>query len=225
MFLIGIIVFVSVFIIVLCGILFYQSSKDKADSNEQYEVNRKISEYLQAHEFKVSKIFYITDSHTFNKENSFKKMIVVDNENKKLCLINYQSKKYYIIDFDEYLNYELYENGGMVTNGEIIGGVGIGVFGAETNGNCKDLKLIIRIKSLTKSQVVYDIISNYMADMGINKSSPLYRGCIFSLQEVISFFEVIKNDNLQNGILAGSWLNKTSEWLSRHKPPSVLLKK
>ncbi len=199
MFLICIIVCVLVFIIVFCGVLFYQSSKDKADSNEQYEVNKKILEYLKAHEFKVSKIFFITDSHTYNKENSFKKMIVVDNENKKLCLIDYQSKKYYIIDFDEYLNYELYENGGLVTNGGTIGGVGIGLFGAETNGNCKDLKLIIRIKSLTKPQVVYEIISNYMADMGLNKSSPLYRRSISSLQEVISFFEVIKNNNLQNG--------------------------
>lgn len=182
----------------MCGVLFYQSSKNKANSNEQYEINRKTLEYLQAHEFKVSKTFYITDNHTYNKENSYKKMIVVDNENKKICFIDYLSKNYYILDFDEFLNYELYENGGTTTNGGAIGGLGIGVFGAETMGNCKDLKLIIRLKSLTTPQVVYDIISNYMAGMGLNKSTPLYRGCISSLQEVVSFLEVIKNKNLQN---------------------------
>ncbi|MDE6505375.1 MAG: hypothetical protein K2L42_05850 [Clostridia bacterium] len=203
-FYIYIIVFVVVFLVVLCGVLFYQSSKNKANSNEQFEINRKTLEYLQTHEFKFSKIFYIMDSHTYNKENSYKKMIVADNENKKICFIDYLSKNYYITKFEEFLNYELYENGSMITNGGAIGGLGIGVFGAETIGNCKDLKLIIRIKSITTPQVAYEIISNHMAGMGINKSAPLYRGCISSLQEVVSFLEVIKNDNLQNGTRAGA---------------------
>lgn len=201
-FYIYIIVFVLVFLVVLCSVLFYQSSKNKASSNEQFEINRKTLEYLQTHEFKVSKIFYITDSHTYNKENSYKKMIVADNENKKICFIDYLSKNYYITNFEEFLNYELYENGSMITNGGAIGGLGIGIFGAETIGNCKDLKLIIRIKSLTTPQVAYEIISNYMAGMGLNKSAPLYRGCISSLQEVISFLEVVKNNNLQSNISA-----------------------
>ncbi|MDE6597999.1 MAG: hypothetical protein K2K60_05120 [Clostridia bacterium] len=201
-FYIYIIIFVLVFLIALCGVLFYQSSKNKANGNEQFDINKKILEYLQTQEFKVSKIFYITDSHTFNKDNSYKKMIIADNENKKICFIDYILKNYYIIGFEEFLNYELYENGGMVTNGGTIGSLGIGVFGAETIGNCKDLKLIIRIKSLTTPQVAYEIISNYMAGIGLNKSAPLYRVCISSLQEVISFFEVIKNDNLQNSTVA-----------------------
>ncbi|MDE7264999.1 MAG: hypothetical protein K2N52_01835 [Clostridia bacterium] len=203
-FYIYILVFVLVFLVVLCGVLFYQSSKNKANSNEQFEINRKTLEYLQTHKFKVSKIFYITDSHTYNKENSYKKMIVADNENKKICFIDYLSKNYYITTFEEFLNYELYENGSMITNGGAIGGLGIGVFGAETIGNCKDLKLIIRIKSLTIPQVAYEIISNYMAGMGLNKAAPLYRECISSLQEVISFLEVIKDSNLQNSTVAGA---------------------
>ena len=202
-FYIYILVFIVVFLVVLCGVLFYQSSKNKANSNEQFEINKKTLEYLQTNNFKVSKIFYITDSHTYNKDSSYKKMLVADNENKKICLIDYLSKNYYIINFEELLNYELYENGGMVTNGGAIGGLGIGIFGAETNGNCKDLKLIIRIKSLTTPQVAYEVISNYMAGMGLNKSAPLYRGCISSLQEVISFLEIVKNENSQNGTVAG----------------------
>ena len=203
-FYIYIIVFVAVFLIVLCGVLFYQSSKNKANGNEQFEVNKKSLEYLQTHNFKLSKIFYLTDSHSYNKDNHYKKIIVADNENKQICFIDYLSKKYYVVNFHELLNYELYENDSMVTNGGAIGGWGVGVFGAETNGNCKDLKLIIRIKSLTTPQVAYELLSNYMAGMGLNKSAPLYRACISSLQEVISFLEVVKNDNLQKGTLAAA---------------------
>ena len=203
-FYIYIIVFGVVFFVVLFGVLFYQLSKNNANSNEQFETNKKILEALQTSNFKISKIFHITDSNTFNKENPYKKMVIADNENKKVCLIDYMSKNYYIINFEELLNYELYENGSIVTSGGTIGGLGIGIFGAETNGNCKDLKLIIRIKSLTTPQVAYEIISNYMVGMGLNKSAPLYRGCISSLQEVISFIQVIKNDNLQNDTVAGA---------------------
>lgn len=204
MFYVYIIVFPLIVLVAICGVLFFQTSKNKTNGNEQYEINRKTIDYLQTHGFNVSKIFYITDSYTYNKENPYKKMVVADNEGKKICLIDYISKKHYIIDFKEFLNYELYENGGNVTNGSAIGGMGIGVFGAETIGNCKDLKLIIRIKSLTTPQVAYEIISNYMAGMGVNKSAPLYRACISSLQELISFFEVVKNANIQEDTPAGA---------------------
>ncbi len=197
-FYIYILIFAIVFLVVLCSTLFYQSSKNKVNGNEQLEINKKTLEYLQSSNFIVSKIFYITDSHSYNKENAYKKMIAVDDKSHKICLIDYLSKRNYIISFEELLNYELYENGSMVTNGAAIGGLGIGVFGAETNGNCKDLKLIIRIKNLSTPQVVYDILSNYMAGIGVDKTAPLYRQCIASLQEAISFFEVIKNNNLSD---------------------------
>jgi len=191
-FYIYIIIFCVVFLAILLSVLFYQSSKNNANGNEQFEINTKTLEYLKNQNFKISKIFYITDNYTYNKENSYKKMVIADNENKKICLIDYKSKNYYIIHFEEFLNYDLYENGGMVTNGGAIGGLGIGLFGAETIGNCKDLKLIIKIKSLTTPQVDYEIISNYMAGIGINKSAPLYRGCISSLQEIICFLKLLK---------------------------------
>ncbi len=194
-FYIYILIFALVFFVVLSSVLFYQSSKDKANGNEQFAINKKTLEYLRSQKFIISKIFYITDSYSYSKDNSYKKMIVVDNEGQKICLVDYLAKRYYIISFAELLNYELYENGSMVTNGTALGGFGVGIFGAETNGNCKDLKLIIRIKNLSTPQVVYDILSNYMAGISVEKTAPLYRQCSASLQEVMSFLEVIKNNN------------------------------
>lgn len=181
-----------IMLIIAGSVLLFQFVKNRTHGNEQYEINQKTLENLKKQNFVVSKIFYITDSHSFNKENLYKKLIVVDNVAQKVCLINYLSKKYYVMNFDEIINYELYENKSMVTNGAKIGGLGLGVFGAETTGNCKELKLIIRIKNIQTPQVVYEIFSNYMAGIGVDKTAPLYQQCVSSLQEAMSFLEVIK---------------------------------
>lgn len=101
-----------------------------------------------------------------------------------------------IVDFNEILDYEIYENGSTVTfggGGRL--GIGSGLFGAETTGVCKDLILIIRLKHYEKSQVVYDIISNTPLNSGIDKTNRIYKACIASLQEAASFFEVVKQEN------------------------------
>lgn len=101
-----------------------------------------------------------------------------------------------IVDFNEILDYEIYENGSTVTfGGGGRFGIGSGLFGAETTGVCKDLRLIIRLKHYEKSQVVYDIISNTPLNSGIDKTNRIYKACIASLQEAASFFEVVKQEN------------------------------
>lgn len=62
---------------------------------------------------------------------------------------------------------------------------------------CKDLKLIIRLNNYDNPQLVYNIISNTTFNIGINKSSHIYKQCIETLQEVVSFLEVVKNDNIK----------------------------
>ena len=194
-YIIGVAVFIVVFLVTLLGILFVQSAKSKSISDEQYSVNQNVLERLKEKQFEISRVFYVNDSYTYGKEKDYKKMIIVDSTNKKICFIDYVLKNYYNIAFDEFLDYELYENGTMMTSGAVVGGLGVGIFGAETGGNCKDLKLIIRIKNLTTPHIAYEIISNYMLGMGVSKNSALYRECMSALQEVISFFEVVKNEN------------------------------
>ena len=60
---------------------------------------------------------------------------------------------------------------------------------------CKDLKIIIRLNSYENAQIVYNIISNTTFNTGLNKSTSQYKSCISSLQEVVSFLEVVRNEN------------------------------
>ncbi len=62
---------------------------------------------------------------------------------------------------------------------------------------CKELKLIIRLNKYDTSQICYEIIFNTSFNMGINKSSSTYKQCINTLQEVVSFLEVVKNENMK----------------------------
>ena len=107
----------------------------------------------------------------------------------------YKKEKIIIVGFNEVLNYEVYENGSNSTFGGNAGGLFGGIFAAETNGMCKDLKLIIRLNSFENAQIVYNIISNTTFNAGLNKSTSQYKSCISSMQEVVSFLEVVKKQN------------------------------
>lgn len=188
-----------VFLVVFVGVLIiiwavHQSGVSNTRKNQE-NINSKANNALKNSNFAITKMFYLNDYATHDQSNSCKKFIAVDNDNKQICFIDYNKGSMFIVNFNEILNYEIYENGSNATTGGSIGGFGTGIFGAETNGMCKELKLIIRLKRYDTSQVVYEIISNTSFNIGINKSTQPYKQCISTLQEVVSFLEVVKNEN------------------------------
>ncbi|MBQ9790713.1 MAG: hypothetical protein IJW24_03870 [Clostridia bacterium] len=186
--------FVVFFGILIIGFAIHQSNVSGA-RNKQLEINLKANNTLKISKFNETKRFYINDYATHNQSNDCKKFVAVDNENKQICLIDYEKGSLIIISFSEILNYEIYENGSNATTGGNLGGLWSGIFAAETEGMCKELKLIIRLKKYDISHISYDIISNTSMNMGINKSTQPYRACISTLQEFVSFLEVIKSEN------------------------------
>ena len=189
--LIFLIVFVGTLIIV--GAINLSSISDACKQQEKINVNA--HNILSNSNFNTNKIFYLNDNTTYNKSTDCKKFIAIDNDYKQICLINYEKGNMIIVNFNEILNYEIYENGSNTTTGGTIGGFWSGIFAAETNGNCKDLKLIIRLNRYDTSQISYDIISNTLFNVGINKSTQTYKKCISTLQEIVSFLEVVKKEN------------------------------
>ena len=191
----------SVFLVVFIGglliVLLVQQSNLSNIRKRQEEINNKANQSIQNTEFKQTKIFFLNDYATYNQNNSCKKYISIDNENKKICLIDYSKGSLLIVGFDEILNYEIYEKGSQQTIGGNVNGFWSGLFGAETNGMCKELKLIIRLNKYDTSQICYEIIFNTSFNIGINKSSSTYKQCINTLQEVVSFLEVVKNENMK----------------------------
>jgi len=181
-----------IFVFAMVGLAHSLTGKGKAYAKRNSELNNQISN--SAKDFRVSKTFYLADNFTFAKPDSEKKMIAVDSENEKVLFIDYAKGTMFIVKFEEILNYEIYENGSQSTSGIGVGGF-VGFFGAETTGVCTDLKLIIRINKVENSQIVYDIVSDTSLNAGISKASHVYKECIKSLQEVVSFLEVIKNKN------------------------------
>ncbi len=161
----------------------------------QLEINQKAKAYLRKVGFKITSVFYFCDQATFRVGNEYKKMLAVDNVNKKFALVNYASGKTVVADYKEFLNYEIYENSNMVISGGAIGGMGLGFFAAEASGQCKDLRLIMRLTRPDNPHVAYDVLPRTFMNIGVHKNSKAYRDCLASLQEMASFFEVIKNQN------------------------------
>lgn len=188
-------IFVLLFAFVIYSIVFYLNEKNNRE--RQKEINDKVCEKLQNDGFQMTKVFYMSDNTTDKQINIYKKMIVLDEINKKICLINYDEGEMSIIGVDEILGYEIYENGGQMTTGAAISGWWAGIFSADTQGKCHDLKLIIRLKKLEKPQIVYNLIQKTFMNFGLIKISDCYRQTIKTMQEVVSFLEVIKNENCQ----------------------------
>lgn len=186
-----------VFIIIISIFLILKLVNLSNIRKQQEALNTQSKEKIQELNLNLNKIFYLNDYATYNQPASCKQYISADTENKKFCLIDYDNGNLIVIGFEEFLNYEIYENGSQQTVGANIGGLYTGLFGAETNGMCKDLKLIIRLNNYDNPQLVYNIISNTTFNIGINKSSHIYKQCIETLQEVVSFLEVVKNDNIK----------------------------
>lgn len=182
-------------ILMVVVFLVVKNSNTKSNCARNEELNKKINEYLKDSDIKVSKTVYLSDYWTYNRADIFKKQISVSVEGKKIVLMDYESQKLSVVDFDNIVNYEIYENGSHATYGGGAAGLWSGIFGAETTGMTRDLRLIIRLNTYEKPQIVYDIISKTPLNIGVSKTSDVYRNCISSLQEAVSLIEVIKQEN------------------------------
>lgn len=173
----------------------YCVSRRNRICTRQAEINRNADNALQNAAFTISKKFYLNDFSTFDRLNDFKKFIAADSENKKICIVDYENNKLFLLDFVDILDYEIYENGDKVSTGASVNGYFAGAFGVTTTESCKELRLIIRLKRIDAPHVTYDIISDTNFNSGANKTEKIYKQCISTLQEVVSFLEIIKHEN------------------------------
>ena len=124
------------------------------------------------------------------------KIILIDSKNKKIGLIDYSTKNIIIINFDELINYEIYENdNSMKTSGSISHSWFKPKYNSQTDNICNSLKFIIRLKKIDTPQICYDIVyPTEFSSCSLSKSSPRYKECIESMQKAASTFECIKNE-------------------------------
>lgn len=156
--------------------------------------NQKIDEKLKKISFKLNKKYYLADNVTFKLDLPNKQFIAINTEDKKICIIDYIQENMYILDFKEILDYEIYEYSNNQSSGAVIGGMGLGVWGGETHGNCKKLMFIIKIDNYEVPQVVYNVISDTLFNLGVDKSSKNFQDSVASIKEIASFIDVIKNE-------------------------------
>ncbi len=189
-------VFLCLFAVAAAVFMIGFSLNLKKRAEGQRAVNEKVMPELRASGFEPTRIFFFCDRATFKKADDCKQMLAVNSERRQLALIDYESGAWRVVDFSDLLNYEVYENGAMVADGVGLGGFGMGVFGVQTNHICKELRLIIRVKSADRPQTVYQIVSSKgILNFGVGKNSQIYRACFPSVQEAVSLLQVILNEN------------------------------
>ena len=178
--------------------LFVWLIKRKKILKKRASINRALPQTAEKYGLHIDKVFAIDDNQTFGKQNKeIKPQFLIDTAAKKMMLVDYNKPLIVIMGFEEFLNYEIYENGSMVFSGGAMGGFLAGGFWAGGVGKCNNLRLIIRLKRYERPQMVYDIITKTPMNLGIVKTSKAYQTCVSSMQELASFFEILKNETAQ----------------------------
>ena len=161
----------------------------------QAEINNVTKDYLQKNNFEYDKVFYLEDRSSVDRQILEKQTIYVDTKDKKIAFTDYDAGSVCIVSFEDVLDYEVYRNGSTITTGAKFGGFGA-LFGAESAGNCKQLKLIIKIKEYSKPHIIYTFIDNpNLGLIGLSETSRVYQSCVKSIQEISAFLEILKNEN------------------------------
>ena len=188
--------FMIFFIVLAIVLLFVCIGYFSRRSNQRKLVailNEKAIQKFKEQKFEVEKYIYLSDSNTANA-NVEKKFIALNMTQKKIGLIDYENSQILITDFNDILDFEVYENNvNSLTGGKL--GVGLAIYSAQQEVQCKDLRLIIVLKNYESSSIVYDLVWKTFANVGIAKESTVYKEIIRSLQNCISFLKVIKDEN------------------------------
>ena len=171
------------------------SAKRKKFLQKRAEINATLSQTVQSNGLNIDKVFVINDYQSFHKENAeLKPQFLIDTAARKMIFVDYDKPLIAVVGFEEFLNYEIYENGSMAFSGGAVGGLLVGGFWGESTGKCTNLRLIIRLKRYDCPQMTYDVVTQTFMNWGITKTSPAYQTCVSSMQELASFFEILKNE-------------------------------
>jgi len=161
--------------------------KDEEDvrlNNLALKTMRKI---IEDNKLEIAKVYNVYCPAYLSKQfERYKQTMQIDEKQRKILFTNAISNKYLVVNFDEILNYEIYEDGSKYATS-------VDWHGFKTSNiydNCNELKLIIRLRCYQESQFIFNFIFN-----SFPKNSPAYKSIMTSLQNVVSFLEVLKNEN------------------------------
>ena len=170
---------------------------------ERKELNDRAIKEFKSEGINTYRKLCITEISNANSHEACK-LIVVDEDKHQIGWVDYKSENVIITSFDEILNYEVYENGGVVTNGAgITGGrlfgkrtiLSTSSFKTTSHETSNELRLIVRLNSIGNSQIVYSLVEDRPLNIGLSKNSKIYKQLIVSLQEVVSFLEAVMAEN------------------------------
>lgn len=174
----------------------------KISRKERDKFNDMVNKMIQEIGFTETNKLCFKDVSGLN--HGLNKFIAVDGNDQKICWVDYKNENVLVTSFKDIINYEIYENGNVVTQGtgvsagRLVGKksiVGVSTFASKSQEMCTELRLIVRLNAVGNPQIVYDLVADRPFRIGLSKNSQAYSKMISSLQTAVSFLEVIIEDN------------------------------
>ncbi len=186
----GILIFILVILVITILFLIPTTSvKSKQKIASQKETSEKVLEKLKEQGFNVTKIFYLKDNRTWEKESIYDKIIICDSSKGQVCFIDYENLNVAIMPFNKVKSYKVEEKTEKINTEKYQDTSGVW---RRKKTLYKDVKLIIKLESNDNPRIIYDIISN---TSGIVHTSNKFKAISNSLQEATIFLDNIISKN------------------------------
>lgn len=171
---------IILFLITLAVIVLFKIISKIRFRKKRLKINKKLDEKLKEQNFVATKTILITDCRTLNlSDDAEKQRLLIDAKNKKLFLTDYSKEKFYTINFGDVVDCEIFENSAISGKRR------------EMKEWCNAMKMIIKINNMDTPQITYDVV---LKNRKVDKESNDYMKLINGLQEIKSFFDVIKSE-------------------------------
>ena len=183
----------AVYVIVGMGLALWVFLNQRKSTNaikKINNVNQDVNKWLAEKGFIKSRSIFVGQYETF----------FVDDINKKWCVIFPDGRDTIIYNYNDLLEYEVYEDGNCILQGKsgsaVVGGLLFGATGAVIGASgqrnmvntCRVLQVRISVNNLVQSEQVINIIQK-----PTTKQSIVYTTAIEKAKEIVSVLNYIKN--------------------------------
>lgn len=173
---------ILLFLIICAVIIIFKIISKVRFTKKRLKTDEKINKKLKEENFNATKTLVITDCRTIAlTKDEAKQKIFIDADNKKFFLTDYKKDKFFVLNFGDVIDCEIYETSAIASEGNR----------RRMKEFCNNLKLIIKIDNIDYPQIEYDIV---FGRRRVDKSSVQYQNLRDGLQEIKSFFDVIKSE-------------------------------
>ncbi|MBR2903933.1 MAG: hypothetical protein IKC37_04725 [Clostridia bacterium] len=180
-FIVGLIMFIAVLVAIMAVCITFfayfavEGKKKKDKLRGRAYLSNGIEQAVRT-KLPAYKVVYLIDNYSYQKGNEAMQKLFYDEKAKKVAMVNDLNGEITVVDFKEIIGYEIIEN--------------------YAGNTCKELGLSIKLDSMEKPFIKYDLY--FKQTIGMGRDSDMCRACKESIMTAVAVLEKVREVNRKN---------------------------